>query len=98
MLTPVGPPGPTPAVGVTQIGSQGLYPKRNQSKYCEVCRGYGLPPRLWPILQKYSSVPNNNYYEFCASITHHTDQCMALDALVDRLDCSTFRVNETPRG
>jgi hypothetical protein len=35
---------------------------------------------------------------FCAYTTHTTNQCRALDALTDRLDRTTFRVNETPQG
>jgi hypothetical protein len=29
---------------------------------------------------------------------HATNQCRALDALADRLDRTSFRVNETPQG
>jgi hypothetical protein len=29
---------------------------------------------------------------------HTTNQCRVLDALVDRLDRTTFRVNENPQG
>ena len=81
--------------GVTQINTQGLYQpqphflgfpnQQNQTKAeCyEICKGIGHPPRLCPILQKYSNVPNKIYYEFCASTTHHTEQCISLDALTE---------------
>ena len=68
------------------------------NEYCEICQTHGHPPRLCPILQKYSSAPNTLYCSFCGSSTHSTDRCRALDALADRLDRTTFRVNETPQG
>ena len=98
MSTQLGTPGPTPAVGVAQVGLQGLYPGHNQPECCEVCRGYGHSPRMFPILQKYSNVTNNNYCELFSSTTHHTDQCRALDSLADKSDRSTFQVNETSQG
>jgi hypothetical protein len=49
-------------------------------------------------MQKYSTVPNTIHCEFCTSTTHTTNQCRALDALADRLDRTTFRVNENPQG
>jgi hypothetical protein len=52
--------------------------------------GTRAPPQHFPILQKYSPTPNTLYYELCGSPTHNTNQCHALDALVDRLDRSTF--------
>ena len=53
---------------------------------------------MCPILQKYSTVPNNVYCEFCVSTTHTIEQCRALDALADRLDRPSYRVNEAARG
>jgi hypothetical protein len=41
---------------------------------------------------------NTMYCELCGSPSHNTNQCRALDALADRLDRSTFRVNEGPQG
>jgi hypothetical protein len=38
------------------------------------------------------------HYEFCAYTTHTTNKRRVLDALADRLDRTTFRVNETPQG
>jgi hypothetical protein len=67
-------------------------------EYCEICRIHGHGPRQCPIIQKYSTVPNTVHCEFCASTTHTTNQCRVLDALADRLDRTTFRVNETPQG
>jgi hypothetical protein len=68
------------------------------TKYCEICRIHGHGPRQCPIMQKYSTVPNIVHCEFCTSTTHTTNQCRALDALADRLDRTTFRVNENPQG
>jgi hypothetical protein len=36
--------------------------------------------------------------EFSASTKNATNQCRALDALADRLDQTSLRVNETPQG
>ena len=58
----------------------------------------GHQPQTCLIFQKYSNVPNNVYCEFCASTTHNTKNCRALDALVDQLDQPSYRVNEAPRG
>jgi hypothetical protein len=49
-------------------------------------------------MQKYSIVQNKVHCEFCTYTTHTTNQCIALDALADRLDRTTFRVNENPQG
>jgi hypothetical protein len=49
-------------------------------------------------MKKYSIVPNTVQSELCASTTDTANQCRALDALVDRLDRATFRVNENPQG
>jgi hypothetical protein len=38
------------------------------------------------------------YCELCGSPNDTNIQCISLDALVDILDRSSFRVNETPRG
>ena len=101
--------GPPPGSGVA-MNPQGVYqpqqtyagfppqPGSSTTEYCEICRMLGHPPRMCPILQKYSTVPNNVYYEFCVSTTHNTEQCRALDALADRLDRPSYRVNEAPRG
>jgi hypothetical protein len=67
------------------------------TKYCDICRTQGHAPRKCPIMQKYTTVPNKIHCEFFASMTHATNQCRALDALADRLDWTSFRVNETPR-
>jgi L-amino acid N-acyltransferase YncA len=37
------------------------------------------------------------HFEFCASTTHAMNQCRALDALADRMDRTSFRVNEPLR-
>ena len=68
------------------------------TEYCEIFRTVGHPPRMCPILHKYSNVPNNVYCEFFASTTHNTEQCRALDALADQLDRPSYRVNEASRG
>lgn len=84
-----------PTTGVAQVCTQGLYVGHMQfhtfpnqqsvapTKYCEICKTYGYLSHLYPFLQKYSSVPNNFFWEFCRSPTRHTDQCRELDALVD---------------
>jgi hypothetical protein len=36
--------------------------------------------------------------EFCASTIHATNQCRVLDAVADRIDRTSFKVNETPQG
>jgi hypothetical protein len=72
--------------------------RRPENEYCEIYRSHGNSLRHFPILQKYIFVPNTIYCEFCGSPTHTTNQCRALDALANRLDRSTFRVNETPQG
>lgn len=90
-----GPSGAMPVVRIIAVGSQGAFSGCNQPKNCEVCRGYGHPLCLCPILQKYSNVPNNNYCEFFTSTTHHMDKYQVLDALADWLDHSTFKINET---
>jgi hypothetical protein len=104
----VAPPGPTG--GVAQVSTN--LPFHNPTpyhafpggqaapttEYCEICRTHGHGPRQCPIMQKYSTVPNTVHCEFCASTTHTTNQCRALDALADRLDRTTFRVNENPQG
>jgi hypothetical protein len=36
--------------------------------------------------------------DFCASTTHATNQCRVLDALANRLDQTSFNINETPQG
>jgi hypothetical protein len=38
------------------------------------------------------------YCELCGSPSHNTNQCKALDALVEILDRYAFRVNEGPQG
>jgi hypothetical protein len=65
-------------------------------EYCEICRIHGHGLRQCPIIQKYSTVPNIVHCNLFSSTTHATNQCRALDALVDRLDRTSFRVNETP--
>jgi len=54
--------------------------------------------RYFPILQKYSHVPNIVNYELCGSATHIVKKCLDLDALVDRLDHYVFRVDDAPQG
>jgi hypothetical protein len=49
-------------------------------------------------MHKYTIAPNTIHCELYASTTHATNQCRALDVLVDRLDQTTFRINETPQG
>jgi hypothetical protein len=49
-------------------------------------------------MKNYSTIPNTVHCEFYASTTHTTNQCRALDALADRLDQTTFRVNKNPQG
>ena len=74
----------------------------NQAKpsveYCEIFQIHGHGPGQCPIIQKYSMVPNTVHCEFCASTTLATNHCRELDALADRLDRITFKVNETPQG
>jgi hypothetical protein len=67
-------------------------------KYCEIFQIHGHGPRPCPIMQKYSTIPNTVHCEFYAYSTHTTNQCRVLDALADRLDRTTFRVNENPQG
>jgi len=67
-------------------------------EYCDICRIHGHGSRQCPIIQKYSIVPNIAHCDFCASTTHTTNHCRVLDALANRLDRTTFRVNETPQG
>jgi len=74
------------------INQQGLY----ANEYCKIYFTYGHAPRLFPVLQKYSNLPNTIFCDFYGPPTHHTNQCRTLDALVDRLDCIEFQVNETP--
>jgi len=38
------------------------------------------------------------YYEFCRSTTHTTKKCHALDALANRIDLSSFNIDEAPQG
>jgi hypothetical protein len=49
-------------------------------------------------MNKYTTAPNTIYYEFFSYMTYDTNQCRVLGALADRLDRTTFRVNETPQG
>jgi hypothetical protein len=56
------------------------------NEYCEILQTHGHGPRQFPIMKKYSTVPNTIQCEFYASTTHTTNQCRALDALADRLD------------
>jgi hypothetical protein len=67
-------------------------------EYCEILQIHGHGPRQCPINHNYSIVQNIVHCEFCASTTHNTNQCRVLDAPADRLDQTTFRVNETPQG
>jgi hypothetical protein len=67
-------------------------------EYCEICRIHGHGPRQCPIMHKYSTVQNKIHCEFCASTMQTTNQCRVLDALVNMLDRTTFRVNENPQG
>jgi hypothetical protein len=67
-------------------------------EYCNIYQIHGHGPRQCHIIHKYSTAPNTVHYEFCPSTTHDTNQCRALDALVDRLDRTSFRVNKTPQG
>ena len=90
--------GGPPLVGGAEMSPQGVYspqqpyagfppqPNATTTEYSEIFQMMGHQPRMCPILQKYSNIPNNAYYEFCASTTHKTEQCRALDALVNRLD------------
>jgi hypothetical protein len=66
--------------------------------YCEIFQTHGNAPRQCPIMQNYMTSPNTIHCELCASMTHATNQCRALDALADRLDQTTFRVNTTSQG
>jgi hypothetical protein len=103
MVTP-----PRPMGGVAQVSTNS--PFHNPSlyhdflggqvapivEYCEIYRIHGHGPRQFPIIEKYSTVPNTVHCEFFASTTHTTNQCRALDALGNRLDRTAFRVNENP--
>jgi hypothetical protein len=105
MINPLGPMG-----GVAQVSTN--LPFYNPSpyhafpggqatpiaEYCEIYRIHGHGPRQFPIMVKFLTVPNTIHCEFCASTTHTTNQCRALDALADILDRTTFRVNEKPQG
>jgi hypothetical protein len=90
----VTPPFHTPGLYNTFPGAQ----TSQTTEYCEIFRTHGHAPRQCPIMQKYMTVPNTIHCEFCASMTHATNQCRALDVLADRLDRTTFRINETPQG
>jgi hypothetical protein len=90
----VTPPFHAPGLYHTFPGTQTSQP----TEYCEICQTHGHAPRQCPIMQKYMTVPNTIHCEFCASTTHATNQCRVLDALADRLDQTTFRINETPQG
>lgn len=90
----MGSSGAPPTVGVAVVGAQGPFRGRNNADFYEVCRAYGHLSQMFPILHKYSNVSNINYYKFYALTTHHIDQCRVLDALVERLDKSMFKVNE----
>lgn len=76
------------------LNKQGMSP----NEYYEICHTYRHSHRLYPILKNYSNVPNNMLYEFFGSPIHHTNQCRALDALTNPLDCTTFWVNEFSHG
>jgi hypothetical protein len=67
-------------------------------EYCEIFRTHGHAPRHFPILQKYTPAPNTIHCKFFGSTMHATNQCRELDVLVDRLDQTAFRVNETTQG
>ena len=87
--------GTPPIGGGALISPQGVYlpqqpyagfphqPTQAATEYCEICQTVGHQPQTCLILQKYSNVSNNVYHELCASTTHSTEQCRALDALVD---------------
>jgi hypothetical protein len=65
---------------------------------CKIFQTHGHEPRQFPIMQKYTNVPNTIHSKFCAYRKHSTNKCRVLDALADRLDSTSFRINETPQG
>jgi hypothetical protein len=67
-------------------------------EYCEIFRIHGHGPIQCSIIHNYSTVLNTMHCDFCASTTHATNQCRELDALADRLDQTSFRVNKTSQG
>ena len=69
-------------------------PLTQTNECCEICRNHGHPSRNFSILQKYSFAQNTVYFEFCGSSMHISNQCRSLDALANRLDRTSFRVNE----
>jgi hypothetical protein len=73
-------------------------PTPQTTEYCGFFQTQGHAPRKCPIMQKYTIAPNKINYDFCASMNHAKNQCRALDALADKLDRISFRVNETPQG
>jgi hypothetical protein len=88
----------TPFHGTVQYHAFPNYQGNHNNDYYEIFRSHGHPPCHFPILQKYKIVPNTVYYELCGSPTHTTKQCCALDALADRIDRYSFRVDENPQG
>jgi hypothetical protein len=105
MITPLGP-----ARGVSKVSTNPLlhhptpyhtFPGGQAAptaEYCEICRTHGHGPRQYPIMQKYLTVPNTVHCEFFTSTTHTTNKSRVFDALADRLDRTTFQVNENPHG
>jgi hypothetical protein len=77
------------------------FPSNQESpsvEYWEIYRIHGNAPRHCPVIHKYYTVPNIVHCVFFTSTTYDTNHCRALDALVDILDQTSFRVNETPQG
>jgi hypothetical protein len=108
LQNPMGPSGPTRGVSQVYVTppfhTPGLYntfpgaPTPQTMEYCDIFRTQGHASRNFPIMQKYTTAPNIIHCDFFSSTTHATNQCKELDTLVDILDWTTFRVNETPQG
>jgi hypothetical protein len=106
LKNPMGPSGPMG--GVVKVFANppfhipSLYntfpgtPTHQTTEYCDIFQTQGHALRQCPILQKYLTTPNKINYDFCASTTQATNKFRALDALADKLDRTSFRVNETP--
>jgi len=102
---PIGPSGvvvqvstTTPFHGHVQYHALPNHQGGQSGEYFEMCRSHGHSPRHCPILQKYSLVLNTIYYKFCGSPTQTTKWCHSLNALADRFDQFSFRVDEAPQG
>jgi hypothetical protein len=68
------------------------------TEYCEIFWTHEHVSRKCPIMKKYTTTPNTIYYDFFSSTNHSTNKCIALDAIVDGLDWTSFKLNENPQG